>query len=305
MTASTPQPLFSRRTSNGSSEDRTYESVYRVQTDDKLDGPITAANAVMAYIGGPGAPYQWGNDTDGLAFAYPHPAATQEQPDNQGARKFWRVTVIYSTRSFPTCREESYDSPLDMPARWSGSFVERLKIAKEDINGAPVANSADEPFFPAPEIDDPTDTLRVTFNTASIDLALRASFRGRTNETEWRGLAARTVRMRQWAWEPQVWGACFHYVAHTIELEINTDKFNERRLDEGFRTKAVAGGVVTYSPILDASKRPITSPHPLDGGAKLSNADIIAGNFEYIESEVIKEAEFNDLPIPDFPPVIA
>src|SRR5690606_11373931 len=117
------------------------------------------------------------------------------------SKRLWKVVVEHTTKGGKRCAEENIDDPLKIPPVISGSFVAYTRVAEKDKDGNPILNAAKEPFLPAPEVEDHQDTLVYDVNTAIINLALRAQFRGTVNSTPIWGLPARCVRIVQWSYD--------------------------------------------------------------------------------------------------------
>lgn len=276
---------------------RTYQSSYRVESDDKYDGPATVSLA--AGLPSPGTFYAWGNDIDTEAYAWRRPSVSLMN-DSQAGRKLWRVIVTHSTRPQPRCTDAQL-TPLDEPPKMGGSFVERQGLLIIDSTGRDVVNTAGDPFVPALEYDIYDDTAWITFNSATINLATRAQYVGTVNDATFWGLAARSVKLKAWTWEIGYYGQCYPYIANRLEFHIKYDKFLLKPRNEGFR-KLVAGVV---SEILIKGERPSTPVALTVGGDVLAVGDPVVyfdgagGNPDPFEAE--GEEDFSALNLPNLP----
>lgn len=303
MTAGPARPI---KTSVAYSPDfhRTYTSTYEVITDSVTDGAITAIEAVgiPAYR----SLYSWYAEVDPWAFCDTISADIRSVEDT---RKLWVVTVTHSTRPATRCGDTRIENPLDEPPIISGSFAQFSRPAIWDIDGEPICNSVDEPFVPAPEMDDSRDTLIVEVNTEDIDLVLRARFKDAINDAVHWGLAQYTIKLQQWAWQIAYHGTCGAYIRNRFEFGISYAEDNEGNvigwlfslLDAGFRHKADCGAAEEEDKYLtnrDAHDNQIHQPRPLDGAGGL--VSIACGDDPtFLKFHVYKEKDFSELPIPN------
>jgi len=295
MTAGTAKPLNS---SIAWTRDwhREYTSIFQVITDDVADGPITVTNAsgIPTY----GTPYTWGNDSDQWAFAI---AANAKLVREQDTRRVWHVTINHSTQARLRCADTQRENPLDEPPILSGSFVQFTKPAEEDKDGNPIVNVCDEPFVPAVEINDSRDSLIIEVNTATINLSQRADARDKVNSSTIWGLAKRKVLLKQWSWRVMSYGVCNQFINHRYEFEINTDKWNNKLHNVGFRRKnpTPTGTEDKYLTIMDGRDQPRHLPTPLTLDGDIN--DLAGGGSPvYLEDpdgfEIYKEYDLTSLP---------
>jgi len=282
---------------------REYTSIYQVITDDLDDGPVTATNAtgIPAY----GSSYSWGNDSDQWAFAIEANASLVSE-DN--TRRQWYVTITHSTQPRLRCADVQRNSPLDEPPIISGSFVQFTKPAEEDKDGDPIVNVCDEPFIPAVEINDSRDSLVIEINTANINLAQRADAKDKVNSGTIWGLGPRTVLLKQWTWRKMSFGVCNEFINHRYEFEINTDKWNHKLHNVGYRHKNpfwVCGDdpEEQWRTILDGRDQPRHLPTPLKLDGSINDLQC-GGTPVYLKDpdgfEIYKEYDLTTLPgIPD------
>ena len=279
---------------------RTYVVTYEVITDSLSDHAQIAWLAV-ANQAPFGTPYLFGNDSDPWCFARWPSAARLRSVDK--SRRVWRVDLAFTNRPVgKSCSQSEIDNPLSQPPKIGGSYLSRTKAATQDRFGAPITNSSDEPVVPAPEIDDPRDTVTIEVNTASIDLALRSRFRNKCNAAVLWGLPARTVRLGQWSYSLEYYGSCTRYVANKLEFEIDLDQWDFVYIDQGFRTvtgsfEIVPGKTVTlYKTEMDDRDPPLRLPRLLDGHGQLLDA---ADDPVLLRREIVHQDDFSLLPIPN------
>lgn len=203
---------------------RSYTSKYQVICS-YTASPREAANApgIPAY----GSSYVWYSDVDLWAFCKSVEVTPGERiKDPAGSSEDMRVfilTVKHSSIPFEGSNdgETSRENPLDDPIVISGSFSPFKRTVQLDEAGDPILNAAKFPYDPAPQIDDAYDTLRISYNTATINLAQRASFRGCVNSTGIWGLDERQAKITRWDWSILRAGNSLEYVKHTFEFLIS------------------------------------------------------------------------------------
>lgn len=272
---------------------RKYLSYWEVITTAATDGALT----VLAATGLPplGGIYVWTDGTDAEAIRTP---LTSIKPRGEGARKFWRVGITHSTNP-KSCESSLPTSPLNVPIKIKGGWRGRTKIATEDRNGDPLINSSDEPIMPGIEIDDDQDGVTIEVNTATLSLTTRAAFKNRVNSNTMWGLTKRKIKMIKWDYELLYHGACLKYFHNVLELGINSDGWDPRIPDQGFREKlgVDADGVRMYKTFTSEQDHgPLNHPRPLDGaGSPLPDGDPI----EWLQPEVLDEADFSVLGLPN------
>lgn len=191
--------------------------------------------------------------------------------------KVWNVPVTYSSRPYAQGTGNPADVGKDNPVDWewkvSGSFASYLKAVTKDWNGTAVLNSADEPFIPLPEQDDPRDVLVLEKNTANIDLSVRKQFRGAVNSLPIWGLDAREAKLMQWEFQV-CWNGIDAYISNRFEIHIQYGGWLFQPLDQGFREKVgIVNGLNDYREITVRGER-IRTPALLDG----AGARLLAGN---------------------------
>lgn len=273
-----------------------YESVYEVITNAKTDGPITARQSVgiPAYR----EPYRWFGDVNNWAFCNGLETSLREVDKT---KKVWRIKVTHSTRA--TSRDNTpRENPLDEPPELSGSFVEGSRIVYKDKDGAFIRNSAGQQFVGGLEQPEGYDTLSYKVNTATIDLALRASLANKVNSAALWGLPARCVWFKQWQWVVRYFGN-EDFVANTMEFYIRpaNDPWNEELLDEGDWHYVDAGGGV---PAVDADGnrvlRSFVDPTDLRQVRGLLDGNGFPGNAAApvtLTKKILREADLTQAPI--------
>jgi hypothetical protein len=270
---------------------RSYLVTLEVICSDPLDTARTVVNAVVAAW----PPYtQFPSDT----WCRARRPRSCKRRATEKSRKVWRVQLEFTNRPLKFDQATERGDPVSQAPKISGSFVRAMKAAMVDRNGDPLTNSVDEPYIPAPEIDDSRDSLIVEVNTATINLATRSGMRDKVNNASYWGLGKRTIKLGQWAYTVEYYAANTYYIAHRFEFEINLDKWDDVRLDMGHRFIAdIVDGEIVYESIMDGKDQRLREARLLDGAGSLLAGDPPVP-FE-LRREIYAEADFTSLPLPN------
>lgn len=290
---------------------RVYTSLYSVITD-KDDSPIIPMSAPG--LPGYGTAYAWnGSILDNWAFANHFSSAleTYDMDYHGTAASQWTVTVNHSSERADRDQQDSSanrnDNPLLEPPILRGSFMGSTREAFRDKDDNPIVNTAIELFDPMPIIDDSIDTLYMEYNTATINLAQRTSFRNKVNSVAMWGLEPRQIKLARWAWDILFAGS-LPYVRHQFEFHISdephkTDVETGVASDPGWRTtipnvgmryRNDAGDLVS---IQDVEDNATMKPYYLTSAGAVITA---AGTETYKVFEIEHEKDFHEIPgMPD------
>lgn len=202
---------------------RTYTSVYQVISSFG-ENPKNVANAsgIPAY----GASYIWDSITDVWAFTRSIDVSPKEHIADSvwsAGAQIWHCSVKHSSKASTTDTSEK-DNPLNNPPLYSGSFAPYMRNMFRDKDGEPLVNSAGFPLEPTLQIPDAYDTLRIKFNTATINLATRNSFINKVNSTVMWGLKVRQVKLTAWGYEQLFAGSNSTYIGNSLEFLISYRK---------------------------------------------------------------------------------
>lgn len=281
---------------------RTYTSIWHV-LDDFDQAPADAATGVG--LPDYGSTYTWFTKTDPWAVCLSVKVKRgKKRIANPGGkdRAIWVCTVTHSSKPQQTNQFVPRENPLDQPPIISGNFQNYKKQAHRDKDGNPVQNSARQPYNPVPEIDDAFDTVVIKVNTASIDLAQRAGYRGKVNSDALWGLVARQIKLAKWAWRKQRVGTGFSYIENTLEFHISyeqhpTDPHNGPSGKIGWYTTRPDSGMIYYEDgtfdadhelhFSDREDHPKGEPGKLkDDGDRLPDATPVNYNVFLLEPEL-------------------
>lgn len=237
---------------------RTYTSTYQVLTE-HTDGPMTVLNSsgVPSRYG----VYVWGRDID--VWAYLHSiTATPEGEDvgdgtGSGRYRKWNVNATHSSKSDARDGQQNRDNPIFEPAKVRGSFIKNTVQAYRDRNNKPIVNTAKEPILPPFQKESSLDSLHITFNTPTINLGLRSSYRDSVNSNSMWGLIRRQIKMASWTYSVQ-WVGGFSFIAHEFEFIISKEKHpascNNGGAKEGFYNTAANMG---HCQLVSGKQKPI------------------------------------------------
>jgi len=274
---------------------QTYTTVYRVESDSRTESPITIRQA--SGMLGWGSYYQIGSDVNYDAWCV---GINTARDQSETTAKVWLVTVTHSTK--PGSREKAtgglQTSPVVDQWKVGGSYATGTKIVTEDKDGNKLINSAFEPV--SYEVPDGYDTLSLTGYSATISLSTRAQAVNKVNSATIWGLSARMLFLPQWNYEI-LYSGITPYVKHDLLFWIKYDLWNEKSFEMGSREyiSTNASGK-KFMPIIAPNDQGYQGKYFLDGsGRKLSDSDIVAGNFVEREDEVIKEFDFLTLGLPN------
>lgn len=275
---------------------RRYDVTYQVETDDPFDDAGGIALAVdLTYP--MGSAFTWnGSLRDSGAWRTAEGEEELKQgKTEEGTNKLWIARRFYDSAGTPGhCSTSDFTTPLDIP--WTldtGGFdFERLAVLDKD--GDPIVNAAGEPFFPATTTEDARCLFTFRKNLPTRNLFQIATYqRGVVNsDTMWGVFPPRTLRVKEYTTTQAFLGTCQPYYPTMIQLEVNVNKWNDFRVERGFRQKLANGNL---EEMRDDKQELLSEPHALDAnGLKLP-----AGQAPVIkETEIIPELPFAALPLP-------
>lgn len=225
---------------------RKYTSVYQVVTERDVD-PFIAGTATDLPLYGDS--YRWEGFVDLWAFAKSYEIEAQEEiqdPKGSGTIYWlWQITITHDSK--PTGGSNNLatprENPLDDPPVISGSFASFSSPRWKDREEEAIVNAAKMPYTPPVEVDDAFDTLRISYNTATISLAQRAFMINKVNSTAIWGLERRRAKLKQWNYQVLRAGPGFDYIKHDFSFEIS---WVQHPTDAGLVSKGPVGVVGYY-----------------------------------------------------------
>jgi hypothetical protein len=126
------------------------------------------------------------------------------------------------------------------PQKISGTFAKYTKEAVFDRNGNAIVTSSWERMKgPEVEFDHNRPAVRVEQNVVALDLATVAPMIDTVNDATLWGLAERTIKLTNFAWERKLYGSCNFYYTRVFDFDIDYNTWDRNLLDEG--TKCLNG----------------------------------------------------------------
>jgi len=201
---------------------RKYTSEYQIYTE-RNTSPLDVR--AMEQLPQYGDVYSWYGFVDSWAFCRDisvNRKAEIKDPNTAEIRTLWTVKVVHDSK--PTGGSNDFqgrNNPLDDPIVVSGGFGVFKQEVSTDRFENPIVNAAGDPYNPSPEIDEAVDTLSMSYNTATLDLALRAEMIGKVNANVMWGLEPRRIKLTQWNYQVLRSGPGFDYIKHDFEFQVS------------------------------------------------------------------------------------
>lgn len=271
--------------------ERTYSSVYQVETNSRTDGPAVVLNA-------PGLPtYRAAFPGDGGSYAV---KISAKHKRSDSSYLWWHVTVDYSSIAVDEDEPTQNDDPLTKPVEWSGSFVQFQEPVVRDNTNQPVVNTAGDAFVPPPMRDVSYPSIVAVKNYASVNLAFWSSYSDAVNSDTFLGLEPRKVRVRSIEWDERFRGNStpyyqvrFTFLVRNIDYGDGFQGHDFSIQNVGFREKI---GANEPKNIKDAKGNDIAEPALLrSDGQKLDDL----ANVHYVKHKVYTELPFAALGLPN------
>ena len=201
---------------------RKYTSEYQIYTDRTTD-PL--AVRAMEQLPQYGDVYSWYGFVDEWAFCRDIQVTRKAEikdPNTADIRTLWTIKVVHDSK--PTGGSNDFqgrNNPLDDPIVISGGFGVFKQEVSTDRFEEPIVNAAGDPYNPSPEVDEAVDTLSMSYNTATLNLQLRAEMIGKVNANVMWGLEPRRVKLTQWNYQVLRAGPNFEYIKHDFEFQVS------------------------------------------------------------------------------------
>jgi hypothetical protein len=216
---------------------REYRVLYLVQVA-AGEGPAAAMSAVG--LPSVGSPYLIDGESDPWAWCRPNASAAAHQEREGETAIYYQVEVTFSSKPLTRCGDTNVSNPLLEPYELAISYSRYSEEATHDRFGDPIVNSAWEQIRgPQAEFDASRATVRITFNTLSLNLALVSSMLDTVNSHVLWGMSARTIKFSNLTIDRKFYGTCLKYYRVGYEFEVRREGWDRDILDEG--TKALNG----------------------------------------------------------------
>lgn len=233
---------------------RAYGRSWRVITNSPLDGPevVLAALGIAIHDGHPA-------DAGALCRVL-----NVEHKDNEP--RLWMVEADYDARGEDPTKQE--ENPLLRPAVKSWTNAQTMRPFVEDIDGNAVLNSAQEPFDPSDDVEEPTPKLHIQRFEAAFDEGLALQYLPSVNNDYFYGMPPNTWKCTRFDGRDHFENG-IRCVSVDYEFEYNWRTWTRKIQDKGFH-ELIDGKL---EKINDKFGDPISSPTLLNGsGYKLSRA---------------------------------
>ena len=230
---------------------RTYTRVWRVTCNDHTDGPVIARAGTDPFTGAtiPNIGHAYfvkTGESDNGSFVTEIQVDTEDAGANPDCARYL-FTVTYGPYN-PLPQD-----PIAWPLQISWGAQTHEKVITKDITGAPIVNSAGDPFKDPITVDDSRQEMRVSWNVLAYDPDVAAGLRDTLNAAEFAGQAAKCwkcqsldgeLRQNQDAGGGTGTG---WYTAVTGVFHLNKDGWNRKLLDQGFSYIDTAGKRATIN----------------------------------------------------------
>lgn len=214
---------------------REYRIVFRVESDDPLDGPAVVRQTPGLFI--TGSSWAWDNDSDPWAFCLPIDSIKQVEE----GELVWDVEQVFSSKPLPPgqqrCNDQQIEDPLMEPPKISGGSTKYSEEAPYDRFGQPICSSSWEPIRgQVNEWDANRSSIRIEVNVMSFaQVMIALSMRDCVNMFPIWGYAARCVKLSNVNWERKYYGLCYAYYTVVMDFDTNSLTFDRDIMDEGHK----------------------------------------------------------------------
>lgn len=203
---------------------RNYSVTWLVQSDSPgLDGPEQAMLA--SGLPGIGSAWIYGNENDAWALCWPN--FKTRQVYSHEPCDLWTVETYFSTQPIKRCMNTQIENPLMEPFKISGSFIQRTKIPKLDMNGMPITNSAQQLLSSSElEFDNNRPTIHVAWNQLLNPGPTATAMIDTVNDAPMWGWPARCLKLNSCQFQRQLWGICNFYFTNQYEIGVMYDPYD-------------------------------------------------------------------------------
>lgn len=266
---------------------RTYTQVWRLLTNDPLDGPQIAVN--HSELPELYSEYSSGNDYDASALLI---SKQPREESSDGSFKTWVVTCEYS--NVPPV--ELTSNPISEPPKFSMSFDQFTQIARLDQNGEPITNTRGQAFTPAPEMDQSRPVYVVRRNELFVNLPFVIDMVDSVNISAWKGCAPRTVKCRSIVTGEIQERNGIKYYETTYEFHLFDQTWDQFILNVSTKVKNPLTGKVEQMPPGFEAVTIYTGAEGTTEGEIVPPGASVTRDQVYVRKRVYKERNFNLFP---------
>ena len=216
---------------------RAYTVRYLVSAS-ASEGPVSVRQAFDTAV--PlGTAFTYGSDTDTYAIRTRSFSVTPSRQGGSGTDKRWFVDAMFDTMGDDKCQDDTFEGePWTWPwSRRSGSTRKTLLI-DDDKDGKELKNTAEIPYWPAPEVEQIDDVIILSGNLLSVDFFQWAEFKARggaVNSTDIGPFPERTLRIVDMEWTEAFYGTCTSYYQCVVSIAVNSDTWDLEVVQVGFK----------------------------------------------------------------------
>lgn len=265
-----------------------YVEKWVVQTDSASD----VASTILQYPGLPQRGSVYPGDVRALCKRRRPILRSQEQ-----SRKIWDTTIEYSTKEEEE-DEEDKQSPLNRPAKWSGSFQQFQAIADKDRDGKAILNTAGDAFDPPLTKDESRPVMTCVKNFAFLNLSFWGEIADSINKNAWGVFGPKQLKVMNVTWDYAFDGPTLYFPT-TFSFQINKDGWDEDVLNRGYRQIEAAGEEPKQITVdADIGKVAISEPALLDAAGKVIPKAQLPQAAHYVSAKKYKLKDFSTFNIP-------
>ena len=233
--------------------------------------------------------FTYGSDVDTSAVRIrPFSIVPWRQGGKGSGKRYW-IDATFDSLGDKHCKDETFDGPpWTHPWVRSTQSTRVMKPVFDDKDGTELQNYCEEPYYPAPEIEQLDDVIVLTGNLQNVDFFKFSEYKergGAVNQSAIGNFPARTLRVVELDWTEAFWGACQRYYQCRMGIAVNTATWDLKIKQFAFRTRT---GLGNYTALDTALPQPINS----------SGAVITTGSAATRTHYIHKEKSFTDLGIP-------
>ncbi len=211
--------------------------------------------------------------------------------DDSDNELVYRLTANYTSdfggNNDPTQQD---DNPLLRPTKWRYTSVRNHRTHHKDRRGNAYKNSAGQPFRSPPQVNYSTSRYTVVRAEATFNATLADNYASVVNTVAWYGKAPGTVLMESISAE-EMWdgdaSAVINYWLVTYVLHVDRNGWQPVEVvskgtfyyDGGFG----AAGTKKHTPNGEEVFLTVSDPKVATDGDKIPDADVEAGNIDYVK----------------------